>query len=174
MLMMILAAAWVVFLLPPLLRWLRSGQVKLRRGYSSRRFGGLVPVSPRLAERGAMVAPVVALRPNLRSVDRRYSDSYTRGSKQLLAYRSSVDARHRRRRVLVVLVAAALFSFVFAVYFGGPALLMHLVIDALLLAYVMALLQHQRRSEERLKLIKKDECSSDRTERWSTASGARH
>ncbi|MDE0116567.1 MAG: hypothetical protein OXT07_08100 [bacterium] len=67
--------------------------------------------------------------------------------------RTSIDARRRRRRILVSLVVGALASFVAATYLGGFALVVHLLIDAMLLAYAMLLVQHQRTREERLSPI---------------------
>ncbi|MXW42973.1 MAG: hypothetical protein F4X48_00360 [Acidimicrobiia bacterium] len=157
MLLMVLAAAWAAFLIPPLVRRLRSGQFGFLRRYSSwgvtstiRSASSIRSLSPRMAERGAVIAPVVALRPHIGSTNQRYA-AQKAVPPQLAMYRSSMNARHRRRRVLVSLIVAALASFVFAIYLGGLALLVHLVIDAMLLVYAMALVQHQRRSEERFK-----------------------
>ncbi|MCY3862676.1 MAG: hypothetical protein F4X68_02180 [Acidimicrobiia bacterium] len=82
--------------------------------------------------------------------------------------RTSIDARRRRRRILVTLIVGALASFVFAVYLGGFALVVHLLIDALLLGYAMLLVQHQRTREDRLNPVGADD-SQPRS--WDVASG---
>ncbi len=82
--------------------------------------------------------------------------------------RTSIDARRRRRRILVSLIFSALATFVLAVYLGGIALVIHLVVDALLLAYAMLLVQHQRTSEERLNPIDVD---GPQSHSWDVASG---
>lgn len=51
----------------------------------------------------------------------------------------SPAVRRRRQEILVGLGAAALLTLVCTVAFGGPFLLLHLLADALLLAYVAAL-----------------------------------
>lgn len=153
---MILAAAWAAFLIPPLIRRARSGQFGIRRRSSRWRLG--VPirsVHPRFAERGAIAAPVVALRPNialpLSGHASQVASPATRGIP-----RTPIDARRRRRRILVSLIVGALASFVAAIYMGGIALAAHLLIDAMLLAYAMLLVQHQRTREERLSPIDAD------------------
>lgn len=114
-----------------------------------------------------MAAPVVALRPNIGISPPVYAPKMastpTRGM-----YRSSIDARRRRRRILVTLIAAALVSFVVAVYANGFALVVHLLIDALLLGYAMLLVQHQRTREERLNPVDVD---AQQTHSWDVASG---
>jgi hypothetical protein len=49
------------------------------------------------------------------------------------------SVRRRRQEVLTVLASAALLSLLCTVAFGGPFLLVHLLADVLLLAYVVAL-----------------------------------
>jgi hypothetical protein len=61
---------------------------------------------------------------------------------------SSAQARVRRRNVLVALASASVLSLLAVVAFGGTTLiLLHLVIDALLLGFVLALVQYQREVE---------------------------
>ena len=167
-LLMILAAAWAAFLLPPLIRKARNGQFGSRRRSSQLGFGTpLRSVHPRLAERGAMAAPVVALRPNIALPPRVYASQMASNSTRGIP-RNSIDARRRRRRILVTLIVGALASFVLAVYLGGFALVVHLLIDALLLGYAMLLVQHQRTREERLNPIDVD---APQTRSWDVASG---
>ncbi len=166
-LLMILAAAWAAFLIPPLIRRARSGQLGSRRRSPQVGFGTPIrAVRPRLAERGAMAAPVVALRPNIGLPPRVYASQMASHSNRGVP-RTSIDARCRRRRILVSLVFSALATFVLSVYFGGFALVAHLLIDALLLAYAMLLVQHQRTREERLNPIDVD---APQTQSWDVAS----
>ena len=81
---------------------------------------------------------------------------------------ASIDARRRRRRILVTLIFSALATFVLAVYFNGIALVVHLLVDALLLAYALLLVQHQRTREERLSPV---DVNGSTNEPWSAASG---
>jgi hypothetical protein len=61
---------------------------------------------------------------------------------------SSAQARVRRRNVLVALASASVLSLLAVFAFGGTTLiLLHLVIDALLLGFVLALVQYQREVE---------------------------
>jgi hypothetical protein len=61
---------------------------------------------------------------------------------------SSAQARMRRRNVLVALASASVLSLLAVFAFGGTAaILVHLVIDALLLGFVLALVQYQREVE---------------------------
>ena len=167
-LLMILAAAWAAFLIPPLIRRARNGQFRGRRRSSQLGFGlPIRSVHPRLAERGAMSAPVVALRPNVALPPRVYASQMGSNSTRGIP-RTSIDARRRRRRILVTLIFSALATFVFAVYFGGFALVVHLLIDALLLGYAMMLVQHQRTREERLNPIDVD---APQPRSWDVASG---
>ena len=114
-----------------------------------------------------MAAPVVALRPNAAMAPRGYpsrmAPSPVRGMP-----RTSIDARRRRRRILVSLIVGALATFVLAVYFGGFALVVHLLIDAMLLGYAMLLVQHQRTREERLQPI---DVENPNPGSWGVASG---
>ena len=167
-LLMILAAAWAAFLLPPLIRRARNGQFGFRRRTPQAGFRApLRSVHPRLAERGAMAAPVVALRPNIALPPRVYANQMASNSNRGIP-RTSIDARRRRRGILVTLIVGALASFVFAVYLGGFALVVHLLIDALLLGYAMLLVQHQRTREDRLNPVGTDD-SQPRS--WDVASG---
>ncbi len=164
---MILAAAWAAFLIPPLIRRARNGQFGNRRRIRGGLGAPLRSVNPRLAERGAIAAPVVALRPNIRVSPQVYASEMASTPVQGKSL-PSIDARRRRRRILITLIFSALATFVFAVYFGGLALVVHLLVDALLLGYALLLVQHQRTREERLNPIDVD---SPQTHSWDVASG---
>ncbi|MFN3218308.1 MAG: hypothetical protein ACE367_17585 [Acidimicrobiales bacterium] len=61
---------------------------------------------------------------------------------------TSAQARIRRRNVLVALASASVLSLLAVFAFGGTTLILtHLVIDALLLGFVLALVQYQREVE---------------------------
>jgi hypothetical protein len=61
---------------------------------------------------------------------------------------TSAQARIRRRNVLVGLAGASVLSLLAVLAFGGTTLILfHLVIDALLLGFVLALVQYQREVE---------------------------
>lgn len=60
---------------------------------------------------------------------------------------SSEQARVRRRNVLVGLAGAAAFTLLLAVVFGGSMIVVNLFCDALLLGYVLLLVQYQREIE---------------------------
>ncbi len=62
---------------------------------------------------------------------------------------SARAARKRRREVLYTLLAASGLSFLMAMGLGGPVLLLHLMIDAALVAYVALLIRHQKLKAER-------------------------
>ena len=169
-LLMILAAAWAAFLIPPLIRRVRNGQFGSMRRSPQRGFGASIHLmNPRLGERGAMAAPVVALRPNAGLPPRVYASQMASNPARGMP-RTSIDARRRRRRILVTLIISALATFVLAVYFAGIALVVHLLIDALLLGYAMLLVQNQRTREERLNPIDVD---SPQTHSWDLASDGR-
>ena len=114
-----------------------------------------------------MAAPVVALRPNIALPPRVYASQMGSNPARGMP-RTSIDARRRRRRILVSLIISALATFVLAVYFGGTALVIHLLVDALLLGYAMLLVQHQRTREERLNPIDVDD---PQARSWDVASG---
>ena len=57
------------------------------------------------------------------------------------------QARLRRRNVLVALAGAAALTLFAALAFGGTAVVVHLVADALLLGFVLVLVQYQREIE---------------------------
>ena len=164
---MILAAAWAAFLIPPLIRRARSGQLGSRRRTQWRMNAPMRSMHPRLAERGAVAAPVVALRPNIGISPPVYASEMASAPMRGRSL-ASIDARRRRRRILVTLIFSALATFVLAVYFNGIALVVHLLVDALLLAYALLLVQHQRTREERLSPV---DVNGSTNEPWSAASG---
>jgi hypothetical protein len=57
---------------------------------------------------------------------------------------SSERARLRRRNVLLALVGAAVLTLAAAVGAGGMFIVLHLLFDAMLLGYVLLLVQYQR------------------------------
>ena len=62
---------------------------------------------------------------------------------------ASRAARKRRREVLFTLIAASGLSFLLAVGLGGPVLMLHVLIDVALVAYVAMLIRLQKAKAER-------------------------
>lgn len=61
---------------------------------------------------------------------------------------SSGVARQRRRRVLIALGAAAFVTLVLALSAGGMWVMVHLLVDAMLLGFVLLVVQYHRAIEE--------------------------
>ena len=126
-----LAVVWAIVLIPEALRKL-SG---VRSSDTIRSFNQQLAVLDRSGQRrrtdgsGATASNVIDLpRPVSRSAE---ASSAPRPV--------SPAVRRRRQEVLVGLGAAALLTLVCTVAFGGPFLVLHLLADVLLLAYVVAL-----------------------------------
>lgn len=64
------------------------------------------------------------------------------------------SARRRRRNVLAALVGVAVLTLVLAVTASGAWVLVNLLADAALLAYVMLLVRHQQMSNERMNKVR--------------------
>jgi hypothetical protein len=81
------------------------------------------------------IAPGYSLLPN---------SSPGRPSMPVGARVTSEQARVRRRNVLAALAGAAALTLLPAVAFGGLAVMLHLLVDAALLGFVLLLVQYQR------------------------------
>lgn len=64
------------------------------------------------------------------------------------------SARRRRRNVLAALVGVAVLTLIMAVVASGAWVLVNLLADAALLAYVMLLVRHQQVSNERMNKVR--------------------
>jgi hypothetical protein len=134
-----LAVVWGIVLLPELLRKL-SGT---RRSDSIRSFNQQLSVLDRSGSRSARSndrSNVIDLRP-ARSAARRPVESTARPV--------PMSVRKRRQEVLTVLGSAAVLTLLCTVAFGGPFLLLHIVADILLIAYVALLAQAGKPAEAR-------------------------
>ena len=123
----ILAAVWAAVLLPP---WLqnRSESRPADSITSFRRQLSVLSRSTGATTHAFVAAPVAA----------------GRGLPM-----SRTEARRRRRDVLFTLLAAAGLTLLLGLVLGGPVLLLHLAVDALLVAYVALLVRTQKLAAER-------------------------
>ena len=142
--LVVLALAWAAFLLPPLLRN-RPSRRRARTGGLGAPVLPLAPVANRW-ERGAARAPAfpaasLGSKPNLDA----------QGPSPLL---DPIKARERRRNVLLTLAALALVTLIGAFVVGGPMIVVHLFVDLLLLGYVVLLVQHHQRAQERRAVVR--------------------
>lgn len=129
--LILLAIAWGAFLLPPIVR----NRSSLRPGRSVSTFrndlavlGRATPHGPGLGAFGADRLPG------------------TPGSRS--------QVRRRRRDVLAALAALAVFTLLLAVAFGGPLILLHLVVDVALGGYVFLLVQLRKTAAERPAVVR--------------------
>ena len=145
MVLLVLAVVWTVYLFT----WVRSRRD--RRGVNSistfshhlsvlertspARPSGVLSISSRPQGRLAPIYPAVGYRPPRASM-------------------SLTEARRRRRNVLVGLAAAALLTMVLLPFLGSFVVVLHLLIDALLVTYVVLLLHNQRLAVERREKVR--------------------
>ncbi len=146
----ILALIWAAVLLPP---WLQN-RSESRPADSITSFRNQLSVLERRAGSPATVGgvrPVVAGAPVGRA-SARGGVGRELGREMVNSTRAAArraDTRRRRRDVLFTLMAAAGLSLVLGVVLGGPVLLLHLLVDALLVTYVAMLVRIQRLAAER-------------------------
>lgn len=136
--LILLAIVWAIVLVPPLVR----NRAELRPGSSVTSFNRDLAVIGR-------TTPTSSLRPpSLPSVTRTgpASPSSSANLPGTPAGRSA--ARKRRRDVLFTLGGAAGFTFLLALAFGGPMLILHLGVDVALAGYVYLLVQMRKLAEE--------------------------
>jgi hypothetical protein len=136
--LVILAVIWAAVLLPPYLQNRSESRpadsISTFRNQLSvleRRSTMITPAAPRLS---APVSPALVRRPVSTQAQR--------------ARLARMEANRRRRDILVTLLAAAGLTLVLGLVMA-PVLLLHLVIDALLVAYVALLVRQRRIAEER-------------------------
>ena len=127
----LLAVVWIAVLVPPYVRSFREG----RPGDSISSFRKQLNT----LERSAPTALPAYRRPS-------GSPSYAPPVRSTNPYgRPAVSARQRRRQVLIALVGAVIVTGIAAlVAGGGPMLWANVVVDLLLVAYVMLLVQMQK------------------------------
>lgn len=133
MVLFILAIVWAAVLVPP---WLQNrSESRPNDSISSFRHQLSVLHRSNLAQQGLLPASRVA------SIGS--GVPMTRG-----------EARRRRGEVLMTLFAAATLTLVLALLLGGPVLILHLAVDALLVAYVALLVRTQRLATERASKVR--------------------
>jgi hypothetical protein len=131
--LILLAIVWAIVLVPPLVR----NRADLRPGSSVSSFRQDLAVIGR-------TTPTSSLRPpSLPSVNVAGPGAAIPGTP---SGRSA--ARKRRRDVLFTLGGLAGFTFLLALAFGGPLLMLHLLVDAALAGYVYLLVQMRKMAEE--------------------------
>jgi len=135
LILVVLAVVWVAVLVPPFLRGRREG----RPGDSINSFRRQLNVLERAAPaaRPSFPSSVMQRSTPVRVPPRGYVAPATIASRR--------RARQRRRQVLQVLVGIALLTGTMAIAAGGGAfLVVNLVVDLVLLAYLALLVQMQR------------------------------
>jgi hypothetical protein len=145
----ILAAMWVLVLVPPLLRSRTDGRPSASVHSFRRQLSTLGRATPTMARAGRPYGrPAAPYRPSARGAAS-YGSTTSRssyGQQGRISQRSA--AKHRRQSVLLTLAGAAFFTGVLAFGLGMSAMLwVHLGIDAALLGYVY-LLVSMRKAEE--------------------------
>ena len=123
-----LAVVWAIVLLPEVLKKL-SG---VRSGDSIRSFNHQLSSLQRPGSRSGAPSAGSSNVIDMRS---------RAGTESAPARAVSPGVRRRRQEILTALGAAAVLTLLCTVAFGGPFLLLHIVADLLLVAYVVALYQ---------------------------------
>jgi hypothetical protein len=138
--LILLAIVWAIVLVPPLVR----NRADLRPGSSVSSFRQDLAVIGRTSPTSSFrpsalpgVGPTIGSRPSARG-----------GAPLAGTPGGRAAARKRRRDVLFVLGGVAGFTFLLALAFGGPLLLVHLVADGALAGYVYLLVQMRKLAEE--------------------------
>ena len=142
-----LALLWGIVLVPP---WIK------KRSHRSTSVDALDAFSQRLSRldrssTGPGRAPVVPLRPALAPNTRARPPGdpmVAPGPAAGAIPQTPNDARRRRRGVTIALGATAFATLLLAIAAGGAFIVLHLLVDAALLGYVILLVQYQRRLEE--------------------------
>ena len=138
--LILLAIVWAIVLVPPLVR----NRADLRPGSSVSSFRQDLAVIGRTTPTSSFrPSSLPGVGPSLPSV------ASGRGGAPLAGTPSGrAAARKRRRDVLFALGGVAGFTFLLALAFGGPLLLLHLLVDVALAGYLYLLVQMRKLSEE--------------------------
>jgi hypothetical protein len=146
-----IAIAWIVILVPPMVRG-RSPRTRKSSGVDFQTALGKLDAS---RNRSASVTPLRGA-PSLPNTVRPGHSLAGPPSliESLTAVPESADeARRRRRDVIVVLAGFATFTLLLAIVIGSVFVVAHLLFDLALLGYVMAVAQRQRLADERLEKV---------------------
>ena len=134
--LILLAIVWAVVLVPPFLR----NRAEQRPGSSVSSFNRDLAVIGRTCPGASRPAPTRASGGSHATAARADSLPGTPSGR--------AAARKRRRDVLFALAGTAGFTFLLALAFGGPMILLHLAVDAALVGYVYLLVQMRKLAEE--------------------------
>ena len=148
LIVVILAVAWIVVLVPPLLRSRSDGRPSTSIGSFRQQLATLSRTGP---ERRAVVRPLHREMPRATYPPRLAAVPQHRRAPVGYSVRSSrADVKRRRQNVLVALLATAAFTAIGGFVFGvGPLIGVNLIVDALLVFYVYLLVQLRRAEEDR-------------------------
>ncbi|HEX7131355.1 MAG TPA: hypothetical protein VF228_02200 [Iamia sp.] len=135
--LILLAIVWAIVLVPPLVR----NRADLRPGSSVSSFRQDLAVIGR-------TTPTSSLRPPSLPGVGPSAPMAGPGAPLPGTPSGRSAARKRRRDVLFTLGGVAGFTFLLALAFGGPMLLLHLVVDVALAGYVYLLVQMRKLAEE--------------------------
>lgn len=134
--LILLAIVWAIVLVPPLVR----NRADLRPGSSVSSFRQDLAVIGRTTPTSSLRPPTL---PGMASAHAAGPGAPLPGTP---SGRSA--ARKRRRDVLFTLGGLAGFTFLLALAFGGPMLMLHLLVDVALAGYVYLLVQMRKLAEE--------------------------
>lgn len=135
--LILLAIVWAIVLVPPLVR----NRADLRPGSSVSSFRQDLAVIGRTTPTSSLRPPTLpGVGPSMASVRGGAPLAGTPGGR--------AAARKRRRDVLFTLGGLAGFTFLLALAFGGPMLMLHLLVDLALAGYVYLLVQMRKLAEE--------------------------
>jgi hypothetical protein len=146
-----IAIAWIVILVPPMVR----GRAPRTRRSSGVDFQTALGKLDATRSRSASVTPLRGVPTLPTAVRPGHSIS---GPLPLVAAlaappETADEARRRRRDVIVALAGLATFTLLLAIVFGSLFVAVHLLVDVSLLGYVMAVAQRQRLADERTEKV---------------------
>lgn len=146
-----IAIAWIVILVPPMVR----GRAPRRRTGSGVDFQTALGKLDASRNKSASVTPLrasPAARPGARPGHSLAPPPSV--LEQLLSVPENADeGRRRRRDVILALAGLSALTLVVALVLGGAAVFVHLLVDVALVGYVMAVAQRQRLANERLEKV---------------------
>lgn len=138
-LLILLAIVWAIVLVPPLVR----NRAELRPGSSVSSFRQDLAVIGRTTPTSSLRPPALpGVAPTARV------GSTPAGGPLAGTPGGRAAARKRRRDVLFTLGGVAGFTFLLAIAFGGPMLILHLLVDMAFAGYLYLLVQMRKLAEE--------------------------
>jgi hypothetical protein len=137
--LILLAIVWAIVLVPPLVR----NRAELRPGSSVTSFNRDLAVIGRTTPTSSLRPPQLPGMTPSSPVGRPASGATLSGTPA-----GRMAARKRRRDVLFTLGGVAGFTLLLALAFGGPMLILHLLVDVALAGYLYLLVQMRKLAEE--------------------------